>query len=282
MDQSFVEAVIKADIDAGDILGMLGDGEFLGSWEEEGVLHIYWPEDRWNEGVLEDLKRVLDGFGIADADLSVHTQQDWDWNEAWAASLKPIRLGRAVRIRQSWHPSDPDFDGIELVIDPRRAFGTGYHATTQLVIEWLEGHVRGEERILDIGSGSGILSMVAIRLGAASALAVDIDPVAVECAREYSEANGFGPELEFRVGSFESLESVQYDIILANIDGRTLPVLSGFLPNLLKEEGTACYSGLQEQDLDEVEAALTKAGFGITAKFQRGEWLALEIKTIKA
>ncbi len=260
-------------------MGALNDSEFLGSWEEPGILHIYWPEDKWNEEVLGDLKRVLDGFGIADAKLSVRILQDRDWNAAWAASLHPIRLGRAVRIRQSWHPPDPDFEGIELVIDPGRAFGTGYHATTQLVIEWLEEHVKGGERILDVGSGSGILSMVAIRLGAASALAVDIDPVAVECARGYSEANGFGPELEFRTGTFESLEPVQYDIILANIDGRTLPVLSGFLPNLLKEEGTACYSGLQEQDLDEVEAALTKAGLRITAQKQRDEWLAIEVKS---
>ena len=111
MDRNFIEVVIGTEIEAGELLGRLDDGEFLGSWEEEGVLHIYWPGDRWEEGVLENLKRVLAGFGIADADLSVHTLQDRDWNAAWAASLEPIRLGRNVRIRQSWHPPDPDFEG---------------------------------------------------------------------------------------------------------------------------------------------------------------------------
>jgi ribosomal protein L11 methyltransferase len=166
MNQNFVEVVIKAKVDAGELLGMLDDGEFLGCWEEEEILHIYWPEERWDEGVPADLKRILEGFGIENADLTINALQDRDWNAAWAASLKPIRLGRKVRIRQSWHAPDSEFDGIELVIDPRRAFGTGYHETTRLVIEWLEDHVRGGERILDIGTGSGILSMTAIRLGA--------------------------------------------------------------------------------------------------------------------
>ncbi|MBN2317520.1 MAG: 50S ribosomal protein L11 methyltransferase [Acidobacteria bacterium] len=279
MNQNFVEVVIKAKVEAGELLGMLDESKFLGCWEEEGILHIYWPEDRWDEGVPADLKRILEGFGIGNADLTINTLQDRDWNAAWAASLKPIRLGRKVRIRQSWHEPDSDFDGIELVIDPKRAFGTGYHETTRLVIEWLEDHVRGGERILDIGTGSGILSMIAIRLGASSSLAVDIDPVAVDCAREYSAANGFGPELEFRVDSFENLASGPYNVILANIDGRTLPILSGFLPRLMKEEGIACYSGLQTQDLEEVEASLTKAGFRITAQTRRGEWLSLEVKS---
>ena len=277
MNKTFVDVAVRTSIDSGELMGTLNKSEFLGSWEEEGILHIYWPEDKWDKGILADLKRILKGFGIEDAEVTVRILEDRDWNATWAASLEPIRLGRKVRIRQSWHPPDPSFDGIELVIDPRRAFGTGYHTTTQLVVEWLEERVKGGERVLDIGTGSGILSMVSIRLGAESALAVDIDPVAVDCAGEYAQANGFGPELEFRVGSFEGLDSGRYDLILANIDGRTLPGLSGHLPELLKEAGIACYSGLQQQDLDVVEKALEKAGFRITAQIQRGEWLALEI-----
>ena len=279
MNQNYVEIVVKEDIEAGDLLGMLEDGEFLGSWEESGVLHIYWPEDRWRDAVLEDVKRVLAGLGIGAANITVNAVEDQDWNATWAASLKPVRLGRNIRIRQSWNPGDPAFDGIELILDPKRAFGTGYHATTQLVIEWLEGYITGGERVLDIGSGSGILSMLAIRLGASSALAVDIDAVAQECALEYAELNGFGPELEFRIASFENLGPDRYDVILANIDGRTLPILSGFLPALLQEGGAICYSGLQQKDFEEVAGALAKAGFQIMSQMQRDEWLALEIKS---
>jgi len=120
--------------------------------------------------------------------------------------------------------------------------------------------------------------MIAIRLGAASALALDIDETALECAREYAAGNGFGSELEFRASSFEDLDSFGYDLILANIDGRTLPSLCPHMPRLLKANGIACFSGLQYQDYDEISGALSGAGFQITAHRQKGEWLALELK----
>jgi ribosomal protein L11 methyltransferase len=279
MSRNFVDVTVRTEIEAGEVLGRLENGECLGSWEEGGIIHLYWPGGRWNDALLGDLKRVLESLDIEGADVRVCSVEDQDWNAAWAASLKPVRLGRNIRIRQSWNPRDPSFSGIELVLDPRRAFGTGYHATTQLVIEWLEEHIKGEERVLDVGAGSGILSMIAIRIGAGSALGIDNDAVAVECARQYAVENGFGPELEFRVTSFESLDPGRYDTIMANIDGRTLTRLSQFLPNLLHRKGIACYSGLQEQDLGEVEGALSAAGLCITNRTQRDEWLALEIIT---
>lgn len=279
MNQNFVEVAFRAEIEAGELLGMLDNDEFLGSWEEAGIIHIYWPEDKWSDAVLADLKGVLESLEIEDADVDVRSVQDEDWNAAWAASLKPIRLGRNIRIRQSWNPSDPSFDGIELVLDPGRAFGTGYHETTRMVIEWLEDRIKGGERVLDIGAGSGILSMVAIRLGAASALGIDIDAVAVDCARQYAVENGFGAELEFRVASFEDLVPDRFNVILANIDRRALLVLCGVLPDLMQTKGYVCYSGLQRQDYGQIARALSDIGLRITSQTQRDEWLALEIKT---
>jgi len=284
MFENYIEAVFhadragRADIDSGDILAMLSGGEELGCWENDGVIHIFWPESRWSPEALEDLRRVLSIFGIdpTAAGLTVETVPDKDWNATWAASLTPIRLGRRIRVRQSWHSPDENFDGVELVIDPRRAFGTGHHATTQLVVEWLETRLRGGERVLDVGTGSGILSMAAIRLGAASALGIDNDPVAVECAREYARVNGFGAELELLVGSFNDCTDGDFDVIVANIDGKTLPGLCPDLPRLLKPGGRICLSGLQEHDLGEIAAALGRANFTIKTKTFRDEWIALE------
>jgi ribosomal protein L11 methyltransferase len=199
-------------------------------------------------------------------------------NAAWAASLQPIRLGRRIRIRQTWHEPDPDFNGIELIIDPKRAFGTGYHATTQLIIEWLEEYICNGVRVLDVGTGTGILAMAAIRLGAASALGIDNDPVALECAREYAVGNGFGSELELRVASFENLEAGKFDVITANLDGRTMPHFCEYLRALMKDDAIACLSGLQEQDVAEVSAALYRSGLGICERRQRKDWLALTAK----
>ena len=279
MYPTFIEVSLRTEIDSGELLAMLQDGESLGSWEKDGILHLFWPEDRWNAAALDDLKKVLAQMGAGDADLTVTAVPDQDWNATWAASLQPILLGRRVRIRQSWHAVDPEFRGIELVIDPKRAFGTGYHATTQLVVEWLEENIRGGERVLDIGTGSAILAMTANRLGAASALGIDNDPVAVEYAQEYAALNGFGAELELRVASFEDLDAGRFDVIVANLDIRTLPRLCEFLKRLMADGAVACLSGLQEQDYEEVAAALGRAGFTITDRQHRENWLSLSLRS---
>lgn len=276
---NYVEVCFRTDVDSGEILAMLQGGEELGCWEKDGLVHIFWPEPQWTPAVLDDLERVLAAQNVDSktAGLTIQIIPDTDWNATWAASLTPIRLGQRIRIRQSWHPPDSSFHGIELVIDPKRAFGTGYHATTQLVVEWLERNIHGGERVLDAGTGSGILAMTAIRLGAASALGIDNDPVAVECAREYSSANGFGPELELRVSTFEHCAAGEFDVVVANIDGKTLPLLCRWLPRLLKANGIACFSGLQQQDYEEISEALHQAGFVIKDRTAREEWLALMV-----
>jgi ribosomal protein L11 methyltransferase len=280
MQSNFIEVTIRTDVDSGELLARLQNGEALGSWEKDGMLHLYWPEERWNAAALKDLNRALGQLGVnaRESGLTVLTVPDQDWNATWAASLHPIGLGRRIRIRQSWHEADPDFNGIELVIDPKRAFGTGYHATTQLVIEWLEDHIHGGERVLDVGTGTGILAMAAIRLGAASALAIDNDPVALECAREYAIGNGFGPELVLKVASFEILDAGKFDVIVANLDGKTIPRFCEFLRHLINPGGLACVSGLQEQDCAEIAAAVCHAGLEIIERRQREDWLALIAK----
>ena len=277
MRSDFIEVSLRTDADSGELLGMLKDAETLGSWEKDGVVHIFWPEERWNDSTLNDLKRVMSQLGIEEheSDLKITHVPDQDWNAVWAASLKPIRLGRGVRIRQSWHEADSAFNGIELVIDPRRAFGTGYHTSTQLVIEWLEDHIVGGERVLDVGTGSGILSMVAIRLGAAYALGIDNDSVAVDCAREYARFNGFGAELDLCVASFEALADEPFDVVVANMDSRTMPLFCKKIGRLLKPGGAACLSGIQDQDYEEITELLGR--IGVIKKRKRDEWLSLSL-----
>jgi ribosomal protein L11 methyltransferase len=277
MPRKFIEVSIQAEVDSGELLAMLQEGETLGSWEEKGILYLYWPEEIWSSRTLEDLRQALAGLGVEESRLTIREVADKDWNATWAASLHPIQLGRKIRIRQSWHSADQGFKGIELIIDPKRAFGTGHHATTQLVIEWLEDRIHGGERVLDIGTGTGILAMAAIRLGAESALALDNDSVTLECARECAEVNGFGEELELRLSSFENLNAGGFDVIVANLDGKTLPKLCRALPELLNAGGVACLSGLQPEDCDVVAEALSRVGLQINTRMQREEWLALDV-----
>ena len=279
MKTDCIEVRVVTAVDPGELVGRMREEEPLGVWQEVNILHLFWPEEKWHPAILSDLRCVLSELDPAvDLEsLSVHTISDQDWNAVWLASLQPVRIGHQFIIRQSWNSVDPFFAGIELVIDPKRAFGSGYHATTQLLVEWLEDGIRGGERILDIGTGSGILAMAALRLGAASAVGVDNDPEAIECAQENAQANGFGGELKLQTSSLEQLSPGQYDVIVANLDRKTILELCPLIRSYLKEGHPAYLSGLQSTDLEDVRDAVTIAGGRIEALREREEWIAVSV-----
>ena len=139
--QEWVDVQIRTTIDAGELLGLLDDPTMQGSWEENGTLYLYWPRHRWRSELLGRLRQVLtalDPKGRSEQAIRVERLQAQDWNRSWAESVKPIRVGRRLVIRPSWEPTQVQADDIELVLDPKQAFGTGHHATTSLLLEWLE------------------------------------------------------------------------------------------------------------------------------------------------
>jgi ribosomal protein L11 methyltransferase len=280
MSRNYIEVRVETGLDSGDVLALVDGPAPEGAWEADGVVHLFWSEERWSPAIVTELVGVFEQLGspVAPEKIEVHTVPDQDWNQTWAKSLNPIRLGRRIVVRQSWNSAEVPDGGVELVIDPKRAFGTGYHATTQLLAEWLEDVVRGGERILDAGTGSGILAMVALRLGASWALGMDNDPVAIECANEYAQNNGFGGELELRVAAFDELESGAFDLVLANIDAKTLIPAAGALVRLVASGGTLLLSGLQQQDYRDITAALEGYGVRTLEMRRREEWIALLAK----
>ncbi len=281
--RAFIEVSIRAPERSEEFVGMLDDREMLGAWESEGILRLYWPEASWSPNSARDLERLLEASfeSVAEPSLSVKRIEDQDWNLPWTESLHPIRIGNRVLIRQSWNPVPPS-DRIELVIDPRRAFGTGYHATTQMMIELLEDTVRGDESVLDLGTGSGILAMVALRLGARSALGTDTDPVAIDCAADYARVNGFGSELELAHGSLAEAGSGRFDLIAANLDRNSLLPLASRLGDYLIASGVLLISGITREDEDEVLAGFQSWRAKVTARLHRDEWLALTCKKMEA
>ncbi len=279
MKKDCVEIKIATGADPGEAVGRMREEEPLGVWQDGNTLHLFWPEEKWYPAILSDLRRVIAELDPA-ADLetlSMSTIADQDWNAAWLASLQPVRIGRRFRIRQSWNPPDPSFAGIELVIDPKRAFGSGYHATTQLLVEWLEDSIRGWERVLDIGTGSGILAMAALRLGAGAAVGIDNDPEAIECAQENAQANGFEGELKLQTSSLEELSPEPYDLLVANLDRKTILALCPLMRDHLKEGCRAYLSGLQNADFEDVRHAVSAVGGRVEARRERDEWIALAV-----
>jgi ribosomal protein L11 methyltransferase len=279
MAREHVEILLRTTADAGELLELLEETDCLGACEQDGSLSLYWARDRWHAEAARVLNEALQLLGHAQAaeTITVCELPDQDWNARWTASLQPIYLGCRVLVRQSWNAAAPPPGGFDLVIDPKRAFGTGYHATTQLIVAWLEEVIRGGESVLDVGTGSGILAMVALKLGARAALGIDNDPEAIECAREYAAGNGFGPEMELRIAVLEEIRQQQFDLLLANLDRKTLLKYFALFHSFLRPEGELLVSGLQREDEQEIRAALTVTGWKVCSSKETEEWLALRL-----
>ena len=267
-------------INASEIVGWLDDATLLGSWDSEGTVHLYWSVDAWNEEKPKKLRWVLQQLGDdrGAANITVSKFPGEDWNAQWASHVKPVWVGRRVLIRPSWETVDVPSGTIEFVLDPKQAFGTGHHATTQLLIEFLEECIRGGERVLDVGTGSGILAMVALRLGATFALGIDNDSVAIECAKEYAKANAFGDELEFRTLTLEELRSEPFHLILANLDRRTLLDQARQFQRVNSDRTVLLLSGILQEDQDDIVQAFEHSGWKLAEVREREGWLALGLQ----
>lgn len=280
MAQDWIEVSIHTDIDAGELLGALSDPFVQGAWQDGRTIHLYWPGDRWSADHVAALRAALQQFGGADAELLVQQVPDQDWNRQWAQSVRPIRIGRRIVIRPSWEPVALQAEDIEIVLDPKQAFGTGHHATTRMLLEWLEELIRGGECVLDVGSGSGILAMVALRLGAASALGVECDAVAVDCARDYATENGFGENLQLRCGTLEEVDpqgELRPELVLANLDRQTLLLLCDDLTRYVSHGARLLLSGVLLDQEQEIVESFSKAGASLSRRREQDGWVALEL-----
>src|SRR6185295_14364334 len=135
MPTDWIEVTIHSDLDAGELLGALDDPAITGAWQEDGLMRLYWQSAQWSGESLIRLQQMLKTFRTAGARIAVDRLPEKDWNVEWARQVKPLRIGRRVVIRPSWESVTTMAGDIELIIDPKQAFGTGHHVTTQLMIE---------------------------------------------------------------------------------------------------------------------------------------------------
>ena len=213
---------------------------------------------------------------------------DQNWMEAWKEHYRPIPIGRRLLILPAWLES-PEPDRIAIKIDPGMAFGTGTHPTTQLCLQLMEDldplFVNGEPfaglRVIDVGCGSGILSIAALKLGARAALGVDIDPESIRNSRENAETNGIGAELVLGVGSVGEILDGKFPwrsakLVLANI---LAPAIIGLFETgvaaLVEPGGTIILSGILQQQAESVIAAGESKGLQLSETRQMGDWIAL-------
>ena len=228
-----------------------------------------------NAGLAELRARDTEkAFGRCVTELASIRQEDWENN--WKQYFKPFRVGETFLIKPSWEQCEPEEGRRILEIDPSSSFGTGTHNTTQLCICELERLVKSGDRLLDMGCGSGILSMAALLLGAASATGVDIDPLAVKTAIENGQRNGMQPPRYTMVeGDLTKGMSGQYDVVLANIVADAIIALSPAIPAFLKPNGVYIVSGIIDTREADVLPVLAQCGFTVVQRREQGGWVCL-------
>lgn len=197
------------------------------------------------------------------------------WRDAWRAHFKPTRIGARLVVRPSWEPFDAAPNDVVLTIDPGRAFGTGTHETTRLVLFEIDARVRGGETVLDVGAGTGILAVAALLFGARSAVCVDNDADTVGVVLETAERNAVALRLEAGTTPVEELSGT-YDLVLANIEARVLIPLAGALAARVAPGGTLVLSGILVGQEDDVVAAY--AALRCEARPTFGEWAAIVLR----
>ena len=232
---------------------------------------------------MERLKSILDALQLT---MTVKALAQTNWEESWKDNYPPQEVGEKLVVLPCWLADSDTAGRLPVILDPGLTFGTGAHPSTQMVMQAMEETVRPGAKCLDLGSGSGILSITALRLGAAGAIGVDIDPKAEDIARENAAYNGFAaPEFTALTGNvtedtalMERLSQKEYDVVLVNIVADVIIGLAPVLPRFLTEKSTLICSGILDTRLTDVVSALEKAGLEITAQRAKEDWRCVSAK----
>ena len=217
--------------------------------------------------------------------MTVAPLAEVDWEESWKDSYPPQEIGETLVVLPYWLAQE-ESDRKKVILDPGLTFGTGAHPSTQMVMETMETVVKPGFHCLDLGSGSGILSIAALRLGAETAVGIDIDPKAEDIARENAAYNDFSaPAFTAMTGNvtedkvlMETLAQREYDLVLVNIVADVIIGLAPILPRFLTEKSTLICSGILDVRLNEVLAALEKAGLTVTGVKEKEDWRCVAAK----
>lgn len=238
-------------------------------------IRLYLPSDDCPS--LAALEGFAEERGLT---LTKNPLPDTDWEEDWKSNYPPQTVGSRFLVLPYWLSDTSTQGRLPVVLDPGLTFGTGAHPSTQMVMEAMETAVKPGMTCLDLGSGSGILSIAALRLGAKRAVGVDIDPKAEDAARENAGYNGYSvPEFTALTGNvledhalMEHLASMEADVVLVNIVADVIIALAPVLPKLLKGESTLILSGILDTRLPEVIAAVERAGLRVLAVRAKEDW----------
>lgn len=248
---------------------------------DEGIcIKAYFSETNNVDSIIEFIRtsieyKPLETKGISFGKVILNELDDEDWAQSWKQFYKPRRIGERILIKPTWHDFDVKADDIVIELDPGMAFGTGTHETTIMCIEALEGLVRPGKRVYDIGCGSGILSIVAAKLGASQVVGVDLDPTCVRVSRENIKINNLTNKIQVIQGNLLDLVDGHADIIVSNIVAEVIIGMAGDLEQYLNQNGYFIGSGIIVEKIESVKTSLTNAGFEIVDVRTKNDWACI-------
>lgn len=269
------------------------DEELLRAHESGSYVSFYVTDDADGKETLSLVKSALNALKSQDADneygtleISGTNMKEEDWSENWKQYFKPLNVGDKILILPEWETIDEPTDRTVFTVNPGMSFGTGAHHTTQLCIKALEKHLDNGMTVLDLGCGSGILSIISLLLGADHATAVDIDENAVKIAVENAQKNNIDlNKYRTMAGNvtcdkelFSKISDRKYDIVLANIVADVIIGIRDIVPEFLRDGGIFITSGIIEERLNDVASAYKKSNLTLLSEEHQGGWVSLVYK----
>lgn len=250
------------------------DQNLLDKDRSKAIIHIYVDPTQNPIETISYISRLLETQQIA-YNISTNSIKEQDWATAWQKYYHPMKVGKHIIICPEWEDCDINTGDVLLKINPGMAFGTGTHETTRLCLELLEKHVKKGSSILDIGCGSGILTVASSLLGADKSIGVDIDELAVKTAYENAQLNEVSEKTEFICGDLTEKVTGKYDLICANIVAEVIIRLSTIISDFMHKDSVLICSGIIDEFEQDVIQALESSGFCIIEIIRENGWVAL-------
>ncbi len=290
MNKTYLEIAITANERQQELLiATMTELGCQGFQETDSHLLCYIEKPLWSDEksstLQQELKRVLQTIS-ANADVQFRDIKEENWNAEWEKTIKPIEVGERLVIKPSWCEYENKTNRIVIQIDPKMSFGTGFHETTRLVLELIEKYIDVGRRLdssryemCDVGTGTGILAIAAVKLGAKSAIAIDNDDWSIENAKENVIANGLAKKITISSASLDEFHST-FDIITANLQYNIIIEMLETFRTKLKNNGILLLSGLLAEDKENILKQLKDKSFAVVEQRKENEWIALSAKKI--
>lgn len=255
------------------LLAFLADLPFHAFETEERLIKAYLNQDQVAPDLLKSVEALQKTLNFT---FQYQQLEDQNWNAIWEASFQPIRVDDFVNIRASFHPPAKDVS-FDLLINPEMAFGTGHHATTFMMIQFMEHLDFAQAKVLDYGCGTGILAILAAKLGASIIDAVDIETAAFENTVVNSQLNNT-PQVQAIHGTLDDIHDDNYDIILANINRNVILASLPALKKQIKPAGQLLLSGILDSDWEMVKQEALRCGFKYVKHLSKDAWIGIAMQ----